>query len=80
MKLKGVMITSALNTAIDVMASIGFLHVSPLDGNITSGGNPAPNTYPNNYTLPIATVPYLQGSFKIHLELVVHTRLMRKMG
>ena len=54
--------TSALNTAIDADGDqLVFSYVSPLDGNITSGGNPAPNTYPNNYTLPIATVPYSAG-------------------
>ena len=54
--------TSALNTAIDADGDqLVFSYVSPLDGNITGGGNPAPNTYPNNYTLPITTVPYSAG-------------------
>ena len=54
--------TSALNTAIDSDGDqLVFSYVSPLDGNFTGGGNPAPNNYPNNYTLPITTVPYSAG-------------------
>ena len=73
--------TSALNTDIDADGDqLIFSYVSPLDGNFSGGGNPNPNNYPNNYTLPIATVPYAAGAaFKTHLGQVDLIQLMRKM-
>ena len=56
--------TSALNTAIDADGDqLVFSYVAPLDGNFSGGGNPNPGLgdYPNNYTLPIATVSYAAG-------------------